>query len=90
MASAQSNSDQFRSQSEAKSEQLVESSNSRTNSHVNKVEDAIQRARESAQHKRAQNSTGFLHQTGEQMMHMGQGAVDGMKNTFGIGSNKNK
>ncbi|XP_059285462.1 late embryogenesis abundant protein 1-like [Lycium ferocissimum] len=87
MASAQCNRDQFHNQAEAKSEQWVESGNNRAS--INKVEDAIQRARESAQQKREQNS-GFLHHTGEQMMHMAQDAVDGVKNTFGIGSNKNK
>ncbi|XP_019244773.1 PREDICTED: late embryogenesis abundant protein 1-like [Nicotiana attenuata] len=85
MASAQFNVDQSHDQAEAKTEQWTESANSS----VNKIEDAIQRARESAQQKREQNS-GFLHQTGEQMMHMAQGAVDGVKNTLGIGSNKNK
>ncbi|XP_009631440.1 late embryogenesis abundant protein 7-like [Nicotiana tomentosiformis] len=89
MASAQFNVDQSHDQAEAKTEQWVESANSTANSSVNKIEDAIQRARESAQQKREQNS-GFLHQTGEQMMHMAQGTVDGVKNTLGIGSNKNK
>ncbi|KAK6772893.1 hypothetical protein RDI58_028131 [Solanum bulbocastanum] len=76
MASAQSNPDQSHSQAQA-------------NYSVSKVEDAIQRACESAHPKREQNS-GFLHQTGEQMMHMAQDAVDGVKNTFGIGTKNNK
>ncbi|KAH0733910.1 hypothetical protein KY285_009617 [Solanum tuberosum] len=76
MASAQCNPDQSHSQAQA-------------NHSVSKVEDAIQRACESAHQKREHNS-GFLHQTGEQMMHMAQDAVDGVKNTFGIGTKNNK
>uniref|UniRef100_M1AGF0 LEA III protein isoform 1 n=1 Tax=Solanum tuberosum TaxID=4113 RepID=M1AGF0_SOLTU len=76
MASAQCNPDQSHSQTQE-------------NYSVSKVEDAIQRACESAHQKREQNSE-FLHQTGEQMMHMAQDAVDGVKNTFGIGTKNNK
>ncbi|XP_022951202.1 late embryogenesis abundant protein 1-like [Cucurbita moschata] len=39
-------------------------------------------------HASKQEASGFLQQTGEQMMHMAQGAVDTVKNTLGFNDDK--
>lgn len=52
---------------------------------MNKAENATQNAQQSAQERREQGESGFLQQTGEQMMNMAQGAIDGMKNKLGMG-----
>ncbi|MCD7469627.1 hypothetical protein HAX54_008769 [Datura stramonium] len=73
---------------QAKTEQIAESAKSTVHSMVEKVENATQNAHQSAQLNKEQNNPGFLQQTGEQVIHMAQGAVDGVKNTLGIGSDK--
>ncbi|KAJ8530687.1 hypothetical protein K7X08_023568 [Anisodus acutangulus] len=76
-------------QAQAKTEQMAESAKSTAHSMVDKAENATQSAQESAQQNKDQQNPGFLQQTGEQVINMAQGAVDGVKNTLGIGSDKN-
>ncbi|XP_009777266.1 late embryogenesis abundant protein 1-like [Nicotiana tabacum] len=87
MASAQYNAGESHGQAQANTEQWVDSGKSIANSAVDKAENATQRASETAEQNKDQNS-GFLQQTGEQMIHMAQGAIDGVKNTLGMGSDK--
>ncbi|XP_015075928.1 late embryogenesis abundant protein 1-like [Solanum pennellii] len=87
MSSAQFNAGESHAQAEANTEQWVDSAKNVANSAVNKAENATQRASESAQQNNDKNA-GFLQQKGEQMIHMAQGAIDGVKNTLGMGSEK--
>ncbi|KAJ8542145.1 hypothetical protein K7X08_017011 [Anisodus acutangulus] len=87
MASAQYNAGESHGQAQASTEQWVDSAKGIANSAVDKAENATQRASESAEQNKDQNA-GFLQQKGEQMMHMAQGAIDGVKNTLGMGSKK--
>ncbi|CAN4091000.1 unnamed protein product [Withania somnifera] len=80
---------EYQGQAQAKTEQLAESAKNTAHSMVDKAENATQSAHQSAQqHRDDQQNPGFLQQTGEQVIHMAQGAVDGVKNTLGIGSDK--
>jgi hypothetical protein len=81
-------------QGQAKAEEWVQSTKNTADAARNKTANAAQSAsdscqqiRDSAQHDSDQ-STGFFHQTGEQVMNMAQGAVDTMKNTLGVGDKK--
>ncbi|XP_055809415.1 late embryogenesis abundant protein 1-like [Solanum dulcamara] len=87
MASAQFNAGESHGQAQAKTEQWIDSAQSVANSAIDKAENATQRASESVQQNNDHNA-GFLQQKGEQMIHMAQGAIDGVKNTLGIGSDK--
>ncbi|CAN4095885.1 unnamed protein product [Withania somnifera] len=87
MASAQLNAGESHGQAQANTEQWIDSAKNKANSAVDQAENAAQRASESGQPNKDQNS-GFLRQKGEQMMHVAQGAIDGVKNTLGIGSEK--
>ncbi|GAA0163602.1 hypothetical protein LIER_19425 [Lithospermum erythrorhizon] len=86
MASRQQfNPAQAHGQGQAKAERAAESARSTAHSAVNKAENAAQRTHQKAQE---QESGSFLQQTGEKVAHMTQGAVDGVKNTLGIGEQK--
>nr|XP_027120109.1 late embryogenesis abundant protein 1-like [Coffea arabica] len=78
MSSTQFNAGETHGRTQAKTEQLVDS-----------CKDAANAARDrSAQ--AADQSAGFLQQTGEQVKSMAQGAIDGVKNTLGVGDNNTK
>ncbi|KAH7573140.1 hypothetical protein ACOSP7_006591 [Xanthoceras sorbifolium] len=84
----QSNASQTQGHAQAKTEEWIQSAQNTTNATREKASNAAQSAEESAQDAKEQ-SAGFLQQTGEKVVHMAQGAVDGVKNTLGIGeSNK--
>ncbi|GAA0174186.1 hypothetical protein LIER_27629 [Lithospermum erythrorhizon] len=86
MASNQQfNAGQIRGQSQAKTEQWAESAKGTAHSAVNKAENAAQRTQQKAQQH---ESGGVMQQTGEKVAHMAQGAVDGVKNTLGIGEQR--
>uniref|UniRef100_A0A7N0V5V3 Uncharacterized protein n=1 Tax=Kalanchoe fedtschenkoi TaxID=63787 RepID=A0A7N0V5V3_KALFE len=74
-------------QAQSKTEDLIHSAKDSTNSARDMTAGAPQSAKESAQQGKEQ-SAGFLHQTGEQMVNMAQGAVDTMKNTLGMNEKK--
>ncbi|KAL3507443.1 hypothetical protein ACH5RR_032825 [Cinchona calisaya] len=69
---------QTHGKTQAKTEQWVES-----------CKDSANTARENTAHA-ADQSAGFLQQTGEQVKSMAQGAIDGVKNTLGVGDNNNR
>ncbi|XP_059317828.1 late embryogenesis abundant protein 1-like [Lycium barbarum] len=87
MSSAQQ-AGEYHGQAQAKTEQMADSAKSTAHSMADKAENATQSAQESVQQNKDQNNPGFLQQTGEQVINMAQGAVDGVKNTLGIGSDK--
>ncbi|PHU21489.1 hypothetical protein BC332_06596 [Capsicum chinense] len=87
MSSAQQ-AGEYHGQDQAKTEQLTDSAKNTAHSMADQAENATQRANQSVQQTKDQNNPGFLQQTGEQVIHMAQGAVDGVKNTLGIGSDK--
>ncbi|VFQ92271.1 unnamed protein product [Cuscuta campestris] len=91
MSSTQYTAGQSHGQTQAKAEQWAESAKGTANSAVDKAENATQNAQQSAQQRRAEEGeTGFLQQTGEQMISMAQGAIDGVKNTLGMGGDQKK
>ncbi|KAK4732672.1 hypothetical protein R3W88_025660 [Solanum pinnatisectum] len=75
-------------QAQAKTEQLAQSAKNTAHSLADKADNATHSAQQSVQENKDQLNPGFLQQTGEQVIHMAQGAVDGVKNTLGIGSDK--
>ncbi|PSR98347.1 Late embryogenesis abundant protein [Actinidia chinensis var. chinensis] len=95
MSSAQFNAGQTHGQAKAKTEEWVQSAQNTANKACDKMADS----RESAQQGK-EEAAGFLQQvltlpisantyiTGEQMMHMAQGAIDGVKNTLGMNEKK--
>ncbi|KAL6970636.1 hypothetical protein U1Q18_030330 [Sarracenia purpurea var. burkii] len=83
MASAQYNAGETHGQAKAKTEEWVQSAQNT----ADKACDKMAGSRESAEHGKEQTA-GFLQQTGEQVMHMAQGAIDGVKNTLGINEKK--
>ncbi|KAA8527839.1 hypothetical protein F0562_035292 [Nyssa sinensis] len=89
MSSAQSNAPsgqspaQSRGQAQAKTEEWVQSAQHTANRACDKMADS----KEEAQRGKEQ-SAGFLQQTGEQVMNMAHGAIDGMKNTLGVNNNE--
>ncbi|KAI3469888.1 hypothetical protein Pfo_026551 [Paulownia fortunei] len=87
MSSAQFNAGQARGQAQGKTEQCVESAKSTASKAHDKACDAAGKSQEQAQRSKEENA-GFLQQTGEQMAHMAQGALDGVKNTLGMGDKK--
>ncbi|KAL3506293.1 hypothetical protein ACH5RR_031675 [Cinchona calisaya] len=78
MSSTQFNAGQTHGKTQAKTEQWVES-----------CKDSANTAHDKAAHA-ADQSAGFLQQTGEQVKSMAQGAIDGVKNTLGVGDNNNR
>ncbi|KAL6581909.1 hypothetical protein OROMI_005923 [Orobanche minor] len=88
MSSSQFNAGQTHGQTQAKTEQWVESAKSTASQAHDKACEAAGKTQEQAQCTK-EESVGFLQQTGEQVAHMAQGAIDGVKNTLGIGD-KNK
>ncbi|XP_059653976.1 late embryogenesis abundant protein 1-like [Cornus florida] len=88
MSTAQYNAGQARGNAQAKTEEWVQSAQNTANSAqnaTNRACDNVADSRDTAQQEREQNP-GFLQQTGEQVMHMAQGAIDGVKNTLGVGA----
>ena len=69
---------------QAQTEEWIESAQNTANAARDKASNAAQSTNDSAQ-QGADQSTGFLQQTGEKMANMAQGAVDGVKNTLGMG-----
>ncbi|KAH7573138.1 hypothetical protein JRO89_XS03G0075300 [Xanthoceras sorbifolium] len=66
---------------QAKTEEWIQSAQNTTNAARDEVSNASQSGQE--------QSGGFLQQTGEKMVNLAQGAVDGVKNTLGMGDNNN-
>ncbi|PIM98990.1 Malate dehydrogenase (decarboxylating) [Handroanthus impetiginosus] len=87
MSSAQFNVGQGHGQAEAKTQQWIDSAKSTAESAHDKACNAAGKTQEEAQRSK-EESAGFLQQTGEQMVHMAQGAIDGVKNTLGMGDKK--
>ncbi|KAI3832266.1 hypothetical protein MKX03_011981 [Papaver bracteatum] len=71
---------------QAKTQEWVESAKDTAQSARDKTADAAQSASDSAQQKR-EEASGFLQQTGEQVINMAQGAMDSVKSTLGVGDN---
>ncbi|KAL6548479.1 hypothetical protein OROGR_008900 [Orobanche gracilis] len=91
MSSSQFNAGQIHGQTQGKTEQWVESAKTTANQAHDKACEAAGKTQEQAQRSK-EESVGFLQQvspTGEQVAHMAQGAIDGVKNTLGMGD-KNK
>ncbi|KAI3459591.1 hypothetical protein Pfo_016254 [Paulownia fortunei] len=87
MSSAQFNAGQTRGQIQEKTEEWMESAKSTANAAHDKACNAAGKTPEQTQRSKEENA-GFLQQTGEQMAHMAQGAIDGVKNTLGMGDKK--
>ncbi|PIN14468.1 Malate dehydrogenase (decarboxylating) [Handroanthus impetiginosus] len=87
MSSAQFNAGQTHGETQAKTEQWVDSAKNTANKAHDKACEAAGKTQEQAQRSK-EESAGFLQQTGEQVVHMAQGAIDGVKNTLGIGEKK--
>ncbi|KAK1257146.1 hypothetical protein QJS04_geneDACA024670 [Acorus gramineus] len=77
---------QARGQGAEKANQVIDSAKDTAQLAKDRACDATRSTHESAQ-QGAEKTTGFLQQTGEQVMNMAQGAVDTMKNTLGVGDN---
>ncbi|KAI3927641.1 hypothetical protein MKW92_045048 [Papaver armeniacum] len=71
---------------QAKTQEWVESAKGTAQSARDKTADAAQSASDSAQLKK-EEASGFLQQTGEQVINMAQGAMDSVKGTLGVGDN---
>ncbi|CAK9166989.1 unnamed protein product [Ilex paraguariensis] len=87
MSSTQFNAGQTHGQAQAKTEEWVQSAKDTANAASDRASNATQNTRESAQ-RGADQTAGFLQQTGEQVKNMAQGAIDGVKNTLGVGDKK--
>ncbi|KAL8479756.1 hypothetical protein ACS0TY_026097 [Phlomoides rotata] len=87
MASNQFNAGHTHGQTQAKTEEWVESAKSTANKAHDKACEATGKSHEQAQRSKDENAT-FFQQTGEQMANMAQGAIDGVKNTLGMGETK--
>ncbi|XP_073054056.1 uncharacterized protein [Primulina huaijiensis] len=87
MSSGQFNAGQARGQAQAKTEDWVESAKNTASKAHDKACEAAGQTQQQAQRSKEENAT-FLQQTGEQMAHMAQGAIDGVKNTLGMGDKK--
>ncbi|KAH7833944.1 hypothetical protein Vadar_011294 [Vaccinium darrowii] len=85
MASAQMKAGETHGQTQAKTEEWVQSAQNTADKACDKMADS----RESAQQGKEQ-SAGFIQQTGEQVMNMAQGAIDGVKNTLGMNERNDK
>ncbi|KAH7521889.1 late embryogenesis abundant protein D-7 [Ziziphus jujuba] len=60
----------------------------KTEDWIGSTKDSAQSAQQSAQETK-QEAAGILQQTGEQVKNMAQGAVDTVKNTLGMGDQRN-
>ncbi|KAI5649788.1 hypothetical protein M9H77_35793 [Catharanthus roseus] len=78
MSSAQFNAGEAHGQAQGKTEKIIES-----------TKETAQAAQDKAASATDQSS-GFIQQTGEQMKSMAQGAIDGVKNTLGVGEQSKK
>ncbi|XP_073124473.1 uncharacterized protein [Henckelia pumila] len=87
MSSGQYNAGQARGQAQAKTEEWVESAKNTTSKAHDKACEAAGQTQQQAQRNKEENAN-FLQQTGEQVVHMAQGAIDGVKNTLGMGDKK--
>ncbi|CAA2992115.1 late embryogenesis abundant protein 1-like [Olea europaea var. sylvestris] len=87
MSSAQHNAGQSQANTQAKTEEWMESAKNTAQSAHDKACDAANSTQAQAQRSKEENA-GFLKQTGEQVAHMAQGAIDGVKNTLGMGDKK--
>ncbi|KAL7145094.1 hypothetical protein ABFS83_07G056400 [Erythranthe nasuta] len=74
-------------QVQAKTEQWVESAKGTAHQAHDKACDVAGKTEGQAQLSKEENA-GFFQQTGEQVVHMAQGAIDGVKNTLGMGEKK--
>ncbi|XP_052191404.1 late embryogenesis abundant protein 1 [Diospyros lotus] len=79
MSSAQLNAGQTRSEAQAKTEELVNTAQNTADKACDKMADSSEEAQ-----RGKEQSASFLQQTGEQVMSMAQGAIDGVKNTLGM------
>ncbi|KZV15261.1 hypothetical protein F511_27543 [Dorcoceras hygrometricum] len=84
MSSGQFNAGQARGQTQAKTEEWVESAKDTASKAHDKVCETAGQTQQQAQRSKDENAN-FLQQTGEQVVHMAQGAIDGVKNTLGMG-----
>ncbi|XP_058201638.1 late embryogenesis abundant protein 7-like [Rhododendron vialii] len=82
MSSAQQKAGQAQGQAKAKTQEWVQTAQSTANKACDKAADS----KEEAQQGKEQ-SAGIIQQTGEQVMNMAQGAIDGVKSTLGINEN---
>ena len=89
MASNQFNAGITHGNTQAKTEELVDSAKSTASKAHDKACEATGKSHEQAQRSKEENA-GFLQQTGEQMATMAQGAIDGVTNALGLGENKPK
>ncbi|KZV13940.1 late embryogenesis abundant protein 1-like [Dorcoceras hygrometricum] len=87
MSSGQFNAGQARGQAQAKTEEWVESAKDTASKAHDKVCETAGQTQQQAQRSKDENAN-FLQQTGEQVVHMAQGAIDGVKNTLGMGDKK--
>ncbi|XP_022848889.1 late embryogenesis abundant protein 1-like [Olea europaea var. sylvestris] len=87
MSSSQYNAGQSRAKTQAKTEDWMESAKNTAESAHDKACDATNSTQAQAQQSKEEKA-GFLQQTGEQVVHMAQGAIDGVKNTLGVGDKK--
>ncbi|KAA8548906.1 hypothetical protein F0562_000590 [Nyssa sinensis] len=83
MSSAQHNAAQTHGQAQAKKEDWVQSAQNTAKKACDKTADNPEQAQ-----RGKEQSAGFLQQTGEQVMSMAQGAIDGVKNTLGVNNEK--
>ncbi|KAH6809159.1 hypothetical protein C2S51_026942 [Perilla frutescens var. frutescens] len=77
------NAGQTRGGAQASTEQFLDSAKES----ANKAHEAAGHSQGQAQQSKEENAT-FLQQTGEQVANMAQGAIDGVKNTLGMGDQK--
>ncbi|XP_011073739.1 ABA-inducible protein PHV A1 [Sesamum indicum] len=87
MSSAQFNAGQTHGQAQGKAEEWMESVKGTANAAHDKACDMAGNTQGQAQRSKEEN-TAFLQQKGEQMAHMAQDAIDGVKNSLGMGNNK--
>ncbi|KAL7141888.1 hypothetical protein ABFS83_08G084900 [Erythranthe nasuta] len=87
MSSTQFNAGENHGQTQKKAEEWIDSAKGTAQSAHDRTCDALGRTQEQAQRSQ-EESAGFLQQTGEKVANMAQGAVDGVKNTLGMGEKK--
>ncbi|TXG72464.1 hypothetical protein EZV62_001043 [Acer yangbiense] len=78
------NAGQTKGNAQAKTEEWIESAQNTANAARDKASNAAQSTHDSTK-QGVDQSAGFLQQTGEKVANMAQGAVDGVKNTLGMG-----
>ncbi|KAG6431294.1 hypothetical protein SASPL_109373 [Salvia splendens] len=85
--SSQFNAGQDRAHAQAATEQFVDSAKDTASTAHDKAHDALGHSQGQAQQSKEENAT-FLQQTAESAANMAQGALDGVKNTLGMGEQK--